>query len=287
MLTRTIVALLAMAQSTRSSAANHPALDQMAATGQPCRTTGQPPLSVHRKRGLAYNAAGLVPYFFTGGNTCAPCGWAYNWDSRDNGLAVGGLEYVPMLWGPIADHTGRWRANAEEMLGKGSTHLLSFNECDRADQCNTSAAEAAQAHVEHMNPFSRRARIGSPAVSNSDVGSEGLDWLRDWVDACHGVGCAYDFCVVHWYSPREQTASLVEHVRQASAICGGKPIWLTEFSLPPPSQDDIGLSEWLSDVLPVLDGLECLERYAFFMVEHGKLVRSGGLSRTGVVYASE
>ncbi|KAM0269631.1 hypothetical protein ACHAQH_009696 [Verticillium albo-atrum] len=65
-------------------------------------------------------------------------------------------------------------------------------ECDIASQYNTSSAEAADAHVEFMNPFSPRVRIGSQAVSNSDVAGEGLG-LRAWVDACRDKGCAYDF----------------------------------------------------------------------------------------------
>ncbi|KAM0269043.1 hypothetical protein ACHAQH_009848 [Verticillium albo-atrum] len=230
-----------------------------------------------RRRGLAYNAAELVRYFFTGGNTCASFGWAYNWDSRDNGLVEEGLEFVPKLRGPIEDHTRRWRANAEDMLAKGSAHILSFNECDIASQYNTSSAEAADAHVEFMNLFSPRVRIGSPAVFNGDVAGEGPGLAPG--------GCAYDFCAVHWYSSRENTAGLLEYVRQASAICGCRPVWLTEFALVPLSPDDEDAVEWLREVLPLLEVMEHLEQYAYFMVEDGRLVRSGGLSRAGELYA--
>lgn len=237
-----------------------------------------------RKRGLAYNNATLVPIAFAGGSRCSSCGWAYNWDSRDNGLTVQGLEFVPMLWGPIPEHTGRWWANVKEMIGKGSTHVLSFNECDIFSQCNTGAAEAAEAHVAYINPLAARVRIGSPAVSNSDIDGQGLDWLQDWVYACENKGCAYDFCVVHWYSPPADTASLFDHIRRASTICGGRPIWLTEFSPLPPDQGEMDYSAWLGAQLPALEGLDILERYAFFMVEDGRLIASGRLSPVGEVY---
>ncbi|EGY20834.1 uncharacterized protein VDAG_02358 [Verticillium dahliae VdLs.17] len=254
---------------------------------QPCKTPRQPDLSINGrgKRGLAYNAAELVDYFFTGGHTCTSCGWAYNWDSLDNGLTEWGLEFVPMLWSPMEDHTRRWKLNVEEMIGKGSTHVLSFNECDIVSQCNTSPAEAAEAHVEHMNSLAARVRIGSPAVSNSNIKGEGLDWLQTWVDVCKGKGCAYDFCTVHWYSPLENTADLFEHIKQAAAICNNKPIWLTEFSALPLDQDGMEASEWLGAQLPKLDSLRHLERYAFFMVQDGRLTQPGRLNSAGEVYA--
>ncbi|PNH37779.1 hypothetical protein VD0002_g10315 [Verticillium dahliae] len=121
-------------------------------------------LGFRGKRGLAYNDARQVEYFFASSTMCESCSWAYNWDSRDNGLIGRGLDFVPMLWSPADDHTQRWKLNVEDMIRKGSTHVLSFNECDIASQCNKSAMEASDAHVKHMNPLSTRVRIGAPAV---------------------------------------------------------------------------------------------------------------------------
>ncbi|KAG7130935.1 hypothetical protein HYQ45_010345 [Verticillium longisporum] len=207
------------------------AVRRQATTPRQCHETqvlGYEVSRSHRKRwrGLAYNAAELVRYFFTGGNTCASFSWAYNWDSRDNGLVEEGLEFVPMLRGPIEDPTRRWRANAEDMLAKGSAHILSFNECDIASQYNTSSAEAAHAHVEFMNLFSPRVRIGSPAVFNGNVAGEGP-----------GLAPGAGF-----------------------RICGGRPVWLTEFALAPLSPDDEDAVEWLREVLPLLEGMEHLEQ---------------------------
>ncbi|KAH6663043.1 glycosyl hydrolase catalytic core-domain-containing protein [Verticillium dahliae] len=197
------------------------------------------------KRGFAYNDASLVKNFFTNGNECTNCPWAYNWDSSDNGLSQPGVEYVPQLWGPIDVHLQRWEQNVASSIKAGSTHILSFNECDMPSQCNLDASSAADAHIKHVNPFSKQA----------------------WVDACDAKGCVYDFCV-------------------ASEICGGKPVWLTEFA--PLSHDDSAVSSWIQTNIPKLDALKELERYSFFMVAegNGKLISSGGLSGAGKAYAS-
>ncbi|KAH6705730.1 glycosyl hydrolase catalytic core-domain-containing protein [Verticillium dahliae] len=172
---------------------------------------------------------------------CESCSWAYNWDSRDNGLIGRGLDFVPMLWSPADDHTQRWKLNVEDMIRKG--------------------------------------------VSNSNLAGEGLEWLQAWVDVCKEKGCAYDFCPIHWYSFPESTADLFHHIQRASAICGGKPIWLTEFSSLPLSQGGREVAEWLRGQLPKLDLLASLERYAFFMVD-GKLVANGLPTPAGAVYAA-
>lgn len=235
------------------------------------------------KRGFAYNDAHLVDNFFSGRRASASkFGWAWNWDSRDNGLAQS-LEFVPTLWGPIDIHTSRWKDNVESMIDSGSTHVFSFNECDIASQCNMDAAAAADAHVKWLNPYAGRVKISSPSVSNSNVAGQGLDWLRAWVDACDAKGCAYDFCNVHWYSPIEATETLYDHIKEAARICR-KPVWLTEFA--PLSNDDAAVSAWLEENLPRLDDLDELERYSYFMVSNGKLVNGNALTGAGEAYAT-
>ncbi|ROT40288.1 hypothetical protein SODALDRAFT_244766, partial [Sodiomyces alkalinus F11] len=233
------------------------------------------------KRGFAYNDAHLVDNFYHGRSSGSKFGWAWNWDSNDNGLSQS-LEFVPTLWGPIDIHTSRWKDNVESMIESGSTHVFSFNECDIASQCNMDAASAADAHVKWMNPYAGRVKIGSPSVSNSNIGGQGLDWLQAWVDSCESKGCVFDFCNVHWYSPIEATETLFDHIKEAARICG-KPVWLTEFA--PLSNDDVAVSAWLEETLPRLDDLAELERYSYFMVSNGKLINGDHLTSAGEAYA--
>jgi hypothetical protein len=221
------------------------------------------------KRGFAYNDCGLVNSFATGGGSGVT--WAYNWDSHHNGLAAP-VNYVPMLWGNIPEHTNRWRTNADKMISSGSTHLLSFNEPDHPDQSNMSPESAAQAHVEYMNEYAGRARIGSPAITNSNIPGQSTDWLKNWVNACKGAGCVYDFCVAHWYSqastPSFEVKAYLDRVHDA---CEGKPVWLTEFA---PSGSDEEVAAFLKENLQMFDGLGYLERYSYFMMSVGSLMQS-------------
>ncbi|GKT49359.1 alkali-sensitive linkage protein 1 [Colletotrichum spaethianum] len=233
------------------------------------------------KRGIAYNDPTKVNAFFTG--SCKDCSWAYNWDSSDNGLTASGVDFVPMLWGPIDTHTARWTENADAAIAKGSTHILSFNECDNAAQCNLDAGSAATAHVKYINPYSGKVKIGAPAITNSNIAGEGLDWLKSWVSACNTAGCAYDFCVTHWYSPSDAASTLFDHLQSVHEICGGKPVWLTEFA-PFGSSDQI--TSFVQTNVPKLDSLEYLDRYSYFMASDGVLNSGSGLSALGQAYAS-
>ncbi|WYZ37505.1 hypothetical protein EsH8_II_001011 [Colletotrichum jinshuiense] len=233
------------------------------------------------KRGIAYNDATKVAPFFTG--SCKECSWAYNWDSSDNGLTESGINYVPMLWGPIDTHTSRWQANADASIAKGSTHILSFNECDNASQCNLDAASAAAAHVKWVNPYAGKVKIGAPAITNSNIAGEGLDWLKSWVSACDTAGCSYDFCVTHWYSPSDAAQTLFDHIKSVNEICGGKPVWLTEFA-PFGTTDQI--SSFVQTNIPKLDSISYLDRYSYFMASDGVLNSGSSLSALGQVYAS-
>lgn len=186
-----------------------------------------------------------------------------------------------MLWAP--SHASGWTANAESAIAKGATSLLSFNECDNANQCNLDAGSAASAHITYMNPFSGRARIGTPAITNSNIAGEGLDWLKAFVSACGGQ-CAYDFCAAHWYD-HPDTSVFLNHLTAVHQICG-KPVWLTEFA---PLGSDAQVDAFLKEVMVELDtnpAYSFVERYSYFMAGTGSLLSSStSLSVYGNTYA--
>ncbi|KZL84835.1 hypothetical protein CI238_08817 [Colletotrichum incanum] len=244
-------------------------------------TASSSSVSTGGKRGIAYNDATKVNPFFSG--ACKECSWAYNWDSSDNGLSVTGANFVPMLWGPIDIHTARWTENADAAISKGSTHILSFNECDMPSQCNLDAGSAAAAHVKYVNPYAGKVKIGAPAITNSNIAGQGLDWLKSWVSACDTAGCSYDFCVTHWYSPSDAASTLFDHIKSVHEICGGKPVWLTEFA---PFGSSEQVTSFVQTNIPKLDSLEYLERYSYFMASDGVLNSGSGLSALGQAYAS-
>ncbi|KAM0670909.1 hypothetical protein MY8738_008526 [Beauveria namnaoensis] len=234
------------------------------------------------KQGLAYNDASLANSFQS---KCKGCGWAYNWASNSAGLDSS-LHYVPMLWGDLPVHTSHWDADAKAAISNGSKALLSFNEPDMPAQANMAPATAAAAHAKYFKAYKGRVQTGSPAVSNSGEGSQGLAWLQQFVDACDGnPDCHYDFCAVHWYSQAQYADTLFTHLENANKICKGKPIWLTEFA-PLDSSDDI-ISSFLKSTLPKLDSLEYLDAYSYFMVNQPTLMSSKTiLNAVGNIYAA-
>lgn len=186
--------------------------------------TGAAPVEIEEravslKRGFAYNDASLTKLF-----TRSKINWAYNWDSKATGLPAG-LQFVPMLWGTAADHTNQWNANANAALKSGSGQLLSFNEPDMAAQANLSPAAAATAYKNYMMPFKGKAKLGTPAVTNSGSKNQGLDWLKQFTAAC--TGCSFDFAAIHWYDTNGNFDYFKQYMTQAYAQTK-LPIWITE-----------------------------------------------------------
>ncbi|SPO03426.1 uncharacterized protein DNG_06109 [Cephalotrichum gorgonifer] len=225
------------------------------------------PAPLSNKVGFAYNDANLVNELVKSG---VKGSWAYNWNSRDDGLDAD-IDYVPMLWSDRADHLNRWDANIKEMLAKGAKHILSFNEPDIKSQANLTPDAAAKAHVKYVNPYGGNGvRIGAPAVSNSNLAGEGTDWLAEFIPKCRAAGCQIDFCVAHWYSPASDDEGFLKHLQTVRDICGeDTPVWLTEFA-PVDGTPADEAAAFLKRNLKVLNDLEWVERYSYFMVGGAK-----------------
>lgn len=246
-------------------------------------TTAASSSSSGNKRGAAYNTASLISPLLGDGTKLS---WAYNWGSSSDGLSdiSSSLEYVPMLWGTGSDHTSYWSSNAQSAISAGSSHLVSFNEPDNSGQSNLTPAEAATGHQTYMNPFADQARIGAPAITNSNIAGESIDWLSSWIDSCGG-SCSYDFCPAHWYNTIDAGADdLLSFVKKVYDTCG-KPVWITEFE--PTDGSDEEKASFLQTVQEAFDSDEYsyVERYSYFMVADGNLVSGGSASTFGSTFA--
>ncbi|KAL2109899.1 hypothetical protein VUR80DRAFT_1867 [Thermomyces stellatus] len=263
---------------------NHASIDDfLPGPGSELTSSGNSPSApLSTKRGFAYNDADLVNSLIKGG---AEGSWAYNWDSHDNGLDSS-VEFVPMLWSNGEEHVSRWDDNVQEMLGKGAKCLLSFNEPDHQEQAKMDPETAAAAHAKYLNPYGDKARIGAPAITNSNLPGEGTEWLEKFIPACEREGCQIDFCVAHWYAPADDDAALRSHLEKVHELCGGdKPVWLTEFA---PQGDEAASVKFIHRALHLMDEeLEWVERYSYFMVggpDGGLTNADGGLSAKGQAY---
>jgi hypothetical protein len=96
-----------------------------------------------------------------------------------------------MLCNLNPDATAVWFNIAQSAIRSGSKHLFAFNEPDIETQANLTPADAPAGYIIFLNPFSGRAKLGAPAVTNGR-GSLGLSWLQSFPEACAG-NCAINF----------------------------------------------------------------------------------------------
>ncbi|KAH8772367.1 hypothetical protein BGZ57DRAFT_710210, partial [Hyaloscypha finlandica] len=126
------------------------------------------------KRGVTYNNASLVSAF----HKYPEITWAYNWADVTLDISSS-IEYVPILWG-LGDHIQNWESNAEKAILSGTAHLLAFNEPDIDSQANLTVPTAVAGYLNHMQLFSGKVKLGSPAVTNGG-GHMGLGWLKNFL----------------------------------------------------------------------------------------------------------
>jgi len=234
------------------------------------------------KRGLAYNDLNLVQTYLSLGGQA---GWMYNWDSSAWGSTPQGLTFYPMLWSPIDVHLNNWNQNAQTAIDNGADALLGFNEPDVATQANMSPQDAANGHKQWMNPFAGKARISAPAISSSQNANQGVDWLRQFFNACGGQ-CQVDFCAAHWYGPggEEGANEFLSHLQNVHDNCDGKPVWVTEFAALDGDKD-----QFMRSIINALENdsqYSFVERYSYFYTAVGELFEdTTKLSSFGSIYA--
>ena len=208
------------------------------------------------KRGLAFNNAADTVFF---GGSGSKVTWVYNWYSDHNGSSVDpSLTYIPMLWGADSARTSIWSADANYAITQGADTLLAFNEPDSSTQSNLDVLEAVSAYKSYMQPFAGRARLGAPAVTNGGA-PMGLTYLENFIGNC--TGCTIDVVPIHWYDSATNIGYFQWYIPTAYAAGGNRPLWITEFGA---SGTDAEIENFFNTVLPWLDSLSYVERYAYF-----------------------
>ncbi|RDW82447.1 hypothetical protein BP6252_03559 [Coleophoma cylindrospora] len=228
-----------------------------------------------RKRGLPYNDATLTNSF---GGPNSQISWGYNWGQTPGAGFPAKYEYVPLLWSNASDLTSTWFANVNAAIAAGTTHILAFNEPDYSGQANMSPLAAAQAYMKWMQPFAGKVKLGAPVVTNGGP-PMGVEWLKEFMALC--PACTIDFVPLHWYDGAFNYAYFRYYIENFYAQIR-KPIWITEFN---GYGDDATVISFLKKVMPWLDSLSYVERYAWFWCADGNLLSTGtNLSDYGVVY---
>jgi hypothetical protein len=152
--------------------------------------------------------------------------------------------------------------------GGGNTisNVLTFNEPDgdtSSGGTSSTPQSAAKIWLETLSllrsgPYNLK--LSLPATTGSP---RGLDWLKQFNTSCYSLnkthGCEFDFIATHWYG---DFASMQSWLSQIHALYPSQKIWLTEFDIPSVSDDDT--AQFMNQSLPYLDGLDYVERYAWF-----------------------
>ncbi len=219
--------------------------------------------------------------------------WYYTWGNGLPATGPAGIEYVAMVWGYWGASEGFQRTMATlRDLGSAKvlTHLLGFNEPDGAAQANMSVARAVEAW-----PWleSTGLRLGSPAAVHADG-----PWMSDFMAQVEKNAFQVDFITVHWYGG-PNAESLLSRLKQIYEAYK-RPIWITEFApadwsasaTKPNRFTTAQVESFMRKVLPMLDALPFVERYAWFSFSRTSAVggisalleESGNLTRLGKIY---
>jgi autotransporter-associated beta strand protein len=143
--------------------------------------------------------------------------WWYDWGNSAS--ATADREYIPIKW---SGTSGTSSINNQH----NSAHVLGYNEPDSSSQANMSVAQAI---ADWPNMMRWGLRVGAPAVSDSGVTGQGLDWLYSFMTQANSLGYRVDFIPIHYYKCGWTTMQLSNYLAQIYQTTG-KPIWVTEWN---------------------------------------------------------
>lgn len=229
------------------------------------------------KRGLAYigdSHEGDINLLLSPNSRIS---WYYTWSANQVPNVNSTLTFVPLIHG-LDDASSPDVQGAISALPATSTHLLAFNEPDGTTSSGGSSispSDAARAYIDDIVPLRttspRSWNISHPSVTGS---GNGLDWLRDFNDACWDIdpdnGCPTDFVALHWYGNFEGLASWIGTMREYYTNTSNSgavdpdnlKFWITEMALPQQDEDDT--VAMMNQSLAYLDGLDYVESYSWF-----------------------
>ncbi|MBQ2643024.1 MAG: hypothetical protein IJF94_04410 [Eubacterium sp.] len=237
-----------------------------------------------------------------GGQHCYPwafnLAWYYNWGrgpadepAKSNGF--GDIEYVHMAWNG-RDVEGK----VAEAKAAGCKYILGFNEPDGSSQANMTVDTVVSLWPKLLN---QGLYVGSPAYCEWPAASEdGTQKANEqFVEFFEKSGGKMDFICIHsypwnWDGGSRMADYFVTRIKRAYEVYH-KPIWLTEFSTSGEENHitEEGTRSFIEYLLPQLDKLDCVERYAWFPTNRREVKQglfwfgNGGLSVVGEEYAKQ
>jgi hypothetical protein len=189
------------------------------------------------------------------------CKWLYSWLPGIPAHLPKGMAYTPMIWDYRRGREGVINAG-KAAKEAGIPELLGFNEPDQSSQANMTV-EAALAAWPALQETGLR--LGSPGCVHPD-----REWMKAFMVGVKKRELRVDFICIHSYgSPNAE--AFIKRLEAVHKLYR-KPIWITEFAVgdwkaKSPAENQYkpkDVLRFMEDVLPELDKLDFIERYAWF-----------------------
>lgn len=233
-----------------------------AATALPHNSFGESPdpkvFSGSKKKGLGFGPKNLLwPRILTD----LHCRWVYTWGGSVPPDLPEGMDFIPMVRSRQSEPEKIARIAGEAKIHQ-ITELLGLNEPDAQKQDDMSVEEALD-----MWPLLMETglRLGSPGCIHPDK-----EWMTAFMKGVEERKLRVDFVCVHSYGGPNASA-LVKRLEKVAQLYD-RPLWITEFGVGdwqaatvednqyPPGT----VLRFMDAILPMLDDLDFLERYAWF-----------------------
>ncbi|HEY0864475.1 MAG TPA: glycoside hydrolase family protein [Lacunisphaera sp.] len=217
------------------------------------------------------------------------CQWFYSWNHRLPEGVPPGIEFVPMVF-RYGGKPEVVAAAADSARKSGCGTLLGFNEPDGKEQGNMTVEQALEAWPLLMETG---LRLGSPGCIHPDK-----EWMTAFMEGVKQRQLRVDFVCVHSYGGPNAEA-LVQRLEKVHQTFGC-PVWITEFAVGDWTAKSVDQNRHKSEdvlrfmekVLPMLDRLDFVERYAWFPAKPDNRAlgtsalfdENGALTRLGECY---
>jgi hypothetical protein len=218
---------------------------------------GQPTGS--KKKGLGLGARNPL---WPGILATLRCKWVYTWTGNVPTDLPEGTGFIPMIRSGGITNTDAIAKVADQAKANNITELLGLNEPDAAKQDDMTVEAALDAWPLLMETG---LRLGSPGCIHPDK-----DWMAEFMAGVEERKLRVDFVCVHSYGGPNPKAFL-RRLENVSKLYN-RPLWITEFGIGDWAAKSVEENQYppeivlrfMEEVLPMLDNLDCLERYAWF-----------------------
>ncbi|MCB1209398.1 MAG: hypothetical protein KDK97_08735 [Verrucomicrobiales bacterium] len=219
--------------------------------------------------------------------------WFYQWKSKVSDGAPVGIEFVPMVFGKPNEIGPSVAYVLEAKESERFKYLLGYNEPDKTDQANMTVEAALEAWPKLMS-------TGLPLISPAAANPDG-EWMEAFMAGVKERGYRVDFIAIHSYGGPNPIAFLanLERIHRKFDL----PLWITEFAVADWQANSIAenkhttksVKEFMKAVLPKLDRLKYVHRYAWFSASPSDphlgssalFNDDGSLTELGEVYAKD